>query len=154
MSDKKHPQPTDSLNVNGVTFAHADIFSVVDDFYTRIQKDPLLKVPFSSVHDWPEHIEKLTHFWWLRFGGRAYLFSEYNPVLKHFFAGFNDELLKRWLELFHETLKEHLNEDQCALWKNISERMGHALSQRNESLKAHYADNPELLAEKMGKKKT
>src|SRR5690606_3202739 len=115
--DLKKPSPDESITINGVLFTHENIFNVVDDFYTRIQKDELLSVPFQSVHDWPEHIERLTHFWWIRFGGRIYLFSDYNPVLKHFFAGFNEELLARWLMLFHDTFKEHLNEEQQTLWK-------------------------------------
>lgn len=149
---KKHPNLKDTIDVNGVVFSYENIFSVVDDFYTRIQNDPLLEVPFRSVHDWPEHIERLTHFWWIRFGGRAYLISEYNPALKHYFAGFNEQLLKRWLELFHDTLKDHLNPEQCELWTRISERMGQALTQKNEMLKEYYANHPEAL-QQIDKKK-
>lgn len=127
-----------ALNLNGVNFARDDIFRVVDDFYTRIQHDPILKVPFASVGDWPEHIERLTHFWWVRFGGKPYLFNEYNPVLKHFFAGFNRELLTRWLSIFHETLQAHLTIEQAALWKLISERMGEGLFAKNERFKKEY----------------
>lgn len=152
MNNKNYPQADETLVINGVMFTHGDIFSVVDDFYTRVQKDALLQVPFRSVHDWPEHIARLTHFWWIRFGGRIYMFSDYNPVLKHFFSGFNEEFLKRWLELFHQTLKEQLNEEQYMLWKSISEKMGKALSIRNETLKQQYQDNPKLFEEKIGKK--
>lgn len=135
----KGPQGAEkTVSVNGVDFSHDDLFRVVDDFYTRIQNDPVLQVPFKSVGDWPEHIQKLTHFWWVRFGGKPYLFNEYNPVLKHFFAGFNEELLKRWLSIFHETLRTHLTSEQVALWKMISERMGEGLSMRNELFKREY----------------
>jgi hemoglobin len=92
-------------------------------------------VPFKSVGDWPEHIQRLTHFWWVRFGGRPYLFNYYNPVAKHFFAGFNRELLTRWLFIFHETLQAHLTPKQATLWKVISERMGEALFIKNELFK-------------------
>lgn len=127
-----------SVEVNGVTFSHADLFAVVDDFYTRIQHDPILKVPFQSVADWPEHIERLTHFWWVRFGGKPYLLNHYNPVAKHFFAGFNRELLARWLSIFHATLADHLTPEQVQLWKVISERMGQALAMKNEMFKEAY----------------
>lgn len=128
------PADTDTVDLDGVPFAHRDIFNVVDDFYTRVQNDPILKVPFGSVTDWPEHIEKLTHFWWVRFGGEAYFSIRYNPIGKHFIAGFNRDFLKRWLSLFHETLKIHLNEQQSLAWKDISERMGQSLAQRNDLL--------------------
>lgn len=127
-----------SVNVNGVDFAHDDIFRVVDDFYTRIQNDSVLRVPFGSVGDWPEHIQRLTHFWWVRFGGKPYLFNHYNPVAKHFFAGFNREFLTRWLSIFHETLQGHLKPEQAMLWKMISERMGEALSMKNELFRREY----------------
>lgn len=135
MSQSNKPTPETEIRINGVAFTHQNMFDVVDDFYTRIQNDPVLQIPFKSVHDWPEHIARLTHFWWTRFGGKAYMFAEYNPPLKHFYAGFNDELLKRWLRLFHETLKTHLSPEQVSLWKLISERMGDSLSMKNEYLK-------------------
>lgn len=118
--------------VNGITFSHRDINKVVDSFYLKIQHDEILKIPFQSVHDWPEHIERLTHFWWIKFGGKPYMFNEYNPVLKHFFAGFNEALLTRWLSIFQATLAEHLTHAQCVLWTNISDQMGRGLLMKNE----------------------
>jgi len=132
------PNDNETISVNGVQFAHRDIYVVVDDFYTRIQLDPVLQIPFQSVGDWPEHIQKLTHFWWTRFGGKPYLFNHYDPVTKHFFAGFNRELLERWLSIFHDTLRSHLNPSQAELWKLISERMGDALSMKNELFRREY----------------
>lgn len=124
-----------TVNVSGVVFAHKDIHRVVDDFYHRIQCDSVLQVPFRTVEDWPEHIQKLTHFWWIRFGGEPYLLYNYNPVAKHFLAGFNREFLTRWLFIFYETLQKHLTPEQATLWKSMSGRMGEALFMRNELLK-------------------
>ena len=132
------PDENEIIQVNGIPFSHGAIFKVIDDFYTRIQLDLVLQVPFRSVEDWPHHIERLTHFWWTRFGGRAYLFNDYNPVPKHFFAGFNRELLTRWLQIFHDTIHGHLNSDQSKLWKLVSERMGEALFMRNELFRRDY----------------
>jgi hemoglobin len=138
MNEQKNPYEDSSTTANGIEFSHKDIYKVVDQFYTRVQEDPLLKVPFSSVHDWPDHIKRLTHFWWLRFGGPPYLFNNYNPVLKHFFAGFNRTFLERWLFLFHDTIKINLNEKQADLWTLLSERMGEGLSIRNDMFKRDY----------------
>lgn len=126
------------VNVNGVIFSRQDIFRVVDDFYTRIQQDPILQVPFRSVVDWPEHIHRLTDFWWVRFGGKPSVFNSYNPVAKHFFAGFNQDLLTRWLAIFHQTLQDQLTPEQANLWKLLSERMGETLFIKNELFKNHY----------------
>ncbi|MBX3022486.1 MAG: group III truncated hemoglobin [Bdellovibrionales bacterium] len=129
------PDDLSLVTPGGVTFSHRDIANVVDDFYTRVQNDERLSVPFQSVHDWPAHIEHLIHFWWIRFGGEVYMDAQYNPVMKHFHSGFNATLLARWLELFHETLRAHLSEEQCNLWTTVTERMGNSLSLRNEHLK-------------------
>jgi hemoglobin len=132
------PDPQREISVNGIAFSHEDIRKVVDDFYTRVSKDPLLSVPFSSVHDWPAHIARMTHFWWMRFGGRPYIETRYNPVEKHFFAGFNADYLRRWLSLFHETLAADLSDDQIKLWSLLTERMGRALSVKNELYRDEY----------------
>lgn len=124
--------------VNGVSFTHNDILCVVDQFYRQVEHDPILSVPFKSVGDWPEHIQRLTHFWWVKFGGKVYSFNQYNPVSKHFFAGFNRELLSRWLMLFHQTLDNCLRADQAALWKLVSERMGEGLLMKNDEFRRHY----------------
>lgn len=127
-----------AVKPNGITFTHDDIHKVVDEFYAHIQLDPQLSLAFKSVHDWPEHVRRLTHFWWIRLGGKPYMFSDYNPVPKHYFAGFNAELLQRWLQLFHITLQQHLNNEQYQLWKELSEQMGQGLSLRNELFRKQY----------------
>jgi hemoglobin len=137
--------PDKIVTVNGIDFSHDEILRVVDDFYTRIQNDSVLQVPFKSVGDWPEHIQKLTHFWWVRFGGKPYLFNYYNPVPKHFFAGFNRDLLTRWLFIFQETLQSHLTSEQAALWRLVSERMGEGLSMKNEIFRREYESREQEL---------
>lgn len=132
-------QATVTVSVNGVAFAHGDLFRVVDAFYAQVAVDPVLRVPFQTVQHWPEHIARLTHFWWIRFGGRAYLATAYNPVIKHAAAGFNDDLLQRWLTLFHATVQAHLAPVQADLWIRISTRMGSALSVQNDQY-LHYRD--------------
>lgn len=138
MSDEKIPLKEEVVLVSEVAFSHDDIFRVVDAFYTRIQNDPILQIPFRSVHDWPEHVKRLTHFWWIRFGGAPYLFNFYNPVAKHYFAGFNRELLARWLDIFQSTLKSQLRQDQSDLWSLIAQRMGDALAIKNEMFGEEY----------------
>jgi hemoglobin len=132
------PEPTQEILVNGVSFTHADIGKVVDAFYRRVADDPVLKVPFSSVHDWPAHVARMTHFWWIRFGGAPYLMAQYNPVEKHFFAGFNADFLKRWLSLFRETVTANLRDDQSQFWALVTERMGHSLTIKNELYRSEY----------------
>lgn len=135
------PQKTDSITVANVVLTHGDIETVVRSFYADVAADPLLSVPFQSVQDWPHHIERLTHFWWIRFGGTPYIDTMYNPVEKHFHAGFNQEFLARWTELFQATTHRSLKQDQAELWNTVVNRMGHALSMKNEMYKEHYEHN-------------
>lgn len=127
------PNGTDIIEFDGVSFMHKEIYSVVDQFYKKISKDDLLSVPFSSVGDWPYHIERMTNFWWMKFGGTPYMFSKYSPIPKHFHSGFNNEFLKRWLQLFEETLNEvGLVPEQIKVWRAMSHRIGEHLTKRNE----------------------
>lgn len=135
------PAENDQISINGVNFSHRDIHKVVDAFYSEIPHHPTLNVPFQSVHDWPEHIERLTHFWWIRFGGAPYLFSEYNPVPKHYFAGFNDQLLADWLKLFDKTLRTHLSPAQATMWLRIAAKIGQVLDAKNEMFRKHLESN-------------
>lgn len=138
MAEAALPDANEFVMVNGVKFTFAEIQNVVEDFYTEIQFDPHLNIPFQSVKNWPEHIVRLTHFWWIRFGGKAYLLGSYNPVAKHFLAGFNDQLLSRWLALFQSTLQQKLSNEQHVLWSSITQRMGQSLSLRNEILRKEH----------------
>lgn len=132
------PRPDDFLEVRSIRFTFQDIFTVVDSFYQEVAKDPLLKIPFQSVQDWPHHIDNLTHFWWTRFGGRPYLETSYNPVGKHYEAGFNDAFLERWLTLFKGILNQKLSSEQSDIWEAITISMGTALSKNNELMKQKY----------------
>ncbi|HEY8272379.1 MAG TPA: group III truncated hemoglobin, partial [Pseudobdellovibrionaceae bacterium] len=126
------PQETDSVEINSVLFNFRNIKTVIKDFYRKVAMDPVLSVPFQSVEDWPHHVVRLTHFWWIRFGGDSYLNVSYNPPEKHFHAGFNQEFLTRWLGLFQETLQDKLSLEQATLWGVIAERMGVALTFKND----------------------
>lgn len=80
---------------------------VVTAFYARIRQDPELGPIFNdAIHDWPEHLEKLTDFWSSvmltsgRYKGR--------PVpahLKHA-QRITPQLFQRWLKIWAETTDE------------------------------------------------
>lgn len=135
MQNLKVPESLEEIEVNSCRFTFDDISKVVSRFYQKVEKDALLQKPFSSVTEWPHHIERLTHFWWVRLGGKRYLDATYNPVVKHFEAGFNQVFLARWLDLFRETLQETLKPEQCEIWFFIASRMGEALSAKDHYYK-------------------
>lgn len=127
------------VEVNSVRFAFNDINLVVEKFYKKVAIDQYLRGPFTVVDDWPHHIHRLIHFWWIRFGGRPYMDVQYNPVQKHFETGFNEELLDHWLTLFKSVMKETLTPGQTQLWTTLVEGMGAALNRNNDLMKLHYS---------------
>ena len=132
-------EQNDFVEINSIKFTLEDINLVVKKFYTKVEIDPYLRGPFNVVDDWPHHIDRLTHFWWVRMGGRAYMDAQYNPVQKHYETGFSEELLDHWLTLFKNVLKETLSPEQSQIWTNLAEGMGAALNRNNELMKLHYS---------------
>lgn len=128
----------DFVEVNSIKFTFEDIDQVIKKFYTKVAIDSHLKGPFSVVDDWPHHIDRLTHFWWIRFGGKPYMPVNYNPVQKHWETGFNEVFLDHWLTLFKSVLKEVLTPEQVQFWSTLADGMGNALNRNNELMKMQY----------------
>jgi hemoglobin len=103
------------------------ITAVVDDFYSRIQHHPTLAKPFERVDDWPEHKARLTHFWWLSLGGKAYRDDQYRVGPLHMTLGITDALVDDWLALFHQVMVEHLDAELAEAWYRRAANMGRSI---------------------------
>ncbi len=86
-----------------------DVEELVRRFYQAVIPDPLLGPIFHDMEvDWHEHIPKLVDFWSLRllgrpgYGGNAV--GAHQPVLER--CPFGAPELRRWLELWEETVDE------------------------------------------------
>lgn len=106
----------------------------MNEFYDLIQQHHSLAIPFGSVHNWDEHKKKITEFWWTALGGPSKESFQYNPVAKHFTAGFNHALLLDWKLLFKEVLNKHLTEHLAAQWFDRVELIGSNLERINDQL--------------------
>ena len=115
------------------------IAAVVDNFYDQVTRHPTLKVPFSSVADWPHHKDRLTYFWWVVLGGDKFRKETYEPVPKHFKAGFSEELLGDWLLLFEATVKNFVPEPFASAWVSRAQQVGAGLLLANQSYGARMA---------------
>ena len=100
---------------------------IVHDFYQRVRAHEALSVPFSRVTDWPQHLEILTHFWWVTLGGSRYLTHPYAVAERHEEAGFTPALLVDWLALFTETVNTALPAEQANPWLERAQRIGTSL---------------------------
>ena len=86
----------------GVT--DALIAELVDTFYGRVRKDPLLGPVFARVTDWDEHLAKLRAFW----SSVVLMSGRYHgqPMQAHFPLSIEPLHFDRWLALFEQTVSD------------------------------------------------
>src|SRR6201996_7682773 len=94
--------------MNGVaTVTEPELGELVKRFYAKVRADGMLGPVFNpAVSDWPEHLEKLTHFW----SSIMLTSGKYhgNPMAAHYkhLAAIKPEMFTRWLALWGETTAE------------------------------------------------
>ena len=130
----------------GLALDETGLSRVVDAFYARVRADAELGPVFNdAVHDWPEHLDKLSAFWssvMLRTG--AY---KGNPLATHReVQGMAPELFARWLALFGETAREVCAEEIAesfeAKARNIAESLKLGLFYRPGDLRVLPSGGP------------
>ena len=85
--------------------------TLVDQFYAKVRADDVLGPVFNAaVHDWPEHLEKLSAFW----SSVMLTTGKYkgNPMAAHLKQkrAIEPSMFGRWLELWRETARETFDE--------------------------------------------
>jgi hemoglobin len=82
----------------------AMIANLVDTFYGRVRKDPLLAPVFARVANWDEHLAKLRAFW----SSVVLMSGRYHgqPMQAHFPLSIGPMHFDRWLALFEQTVSE------------------------------------------------
>ena len=115
------------------------IRSVVETFYSRLRRDPLLGPIFeAAVADWPEHFDKLTDFW----SSLTLMSGRYkgNPFEAHLpLPRLGDEHFATWLRLFDQTLRDLCTPEQAEVFRIRAGRVAESLNmglaiRRGESL--------------------
>jgi hemoglobin len=97
----------------------ADIEVLVNSFYTKVNRDPLLMPVFAHV-DWPEHLPVMYAFWSsILFGDQSYHGS---PFQKHMSLPIGTPHFSRWLEFFLEAVDEHFSGEKAI---EVKERAQH-----------------------------
>lgn len=77
---------------------------VVETFYTRVRADPKLGPVFDdAVHDWPEHLARLTDFWSSVMLSSGRYKGQPVPAHHKHIARITPDLFERWLMLWAET---------------------------------------------------
>lgn len=79
---------------------------LVDRFYDRVRRDPLLSPVFGHV-DWPVHLPVMYAFWASILLGEASY--QGNPFQKHQHLPIREQHFDRWIQLFLETVRTEFN---------------------------------------------
>lgn len=105
-----------------------DIECLVNRFYQKVRKDPVLGPIFNSIiTDWPQHLELLANFW----ERQLFMKPTYqgNPLAVHqqvdarLSQGITSEHFGYWLNLWFETLDELFKGDMVGVAKTRAQKM-------------------------------
>lgn len=96
-----------------------DIRELVDTFYGKVRRDPLLGPVFEERigNSWEVHLEKMYRFW------QTVLLQEHtyhgSPFTPHATMPIGADHFQRWLQLFQKTLKEGFEGEKAeeAMWR-------------------------------------
>jgi Truncated hemoglobins len=115
-----------------------DIKVLVDNFYSKVREDDLLKDIFNNIIQdrWPEHLEKMYRFW------QTVLLGEHtyhgSPFVPHAKLPVDRIHFDRWLELFYKTVDEHFQGEKAVRAKWQGDRMAEMFLFRM----TYYRENP------------
>jgi hemoglobin len=105
----------------------AMIRGLVDAFYAKVRADAVLGPIFEAkIHDWEEHLAKLTDFWSSivlmsgRYKGRPMPVHAAIPEI-------SDDHFVRWLKLFGDTAGEVFPPQAALLFKDRAMRIAESL---------------------------
>lgn len=91
-----------------------DCKTLVDNFYDKVRKDPLIGPIFDRVIEdrWPEHLEKMYRFWQtVLLEDHTYFGSPFPP---HANLPVEWTHFEKWLALFNQTIDEHFTGEVAA----------------------------------------
>jgi hemoglobin len=103
------------------------VAAVVHDFYRRLRADEELGPVFAAIGEREAHEEKVIAYWWLAMGGRMAEPPVVDMIGAHARVGVSEAQLQRWLALFGETLRDHLESDLADQWAQMARAVGDKL---------------------------
>lgn len=83
-----------------------DVVRLVDRFYDRVRRDPMLSPVFAHV-DWPAHLPTMYAFWASLLLGEATY--QGNPFQKHQGLSLTGAHFERWLLHFGQTVRQEFS---------------------------------------------
>ncbi|MCM4158307.1 group III truncated hemoglobin [Antarcticibacterium flavum] len=107
-----------------------DVFALVSAFYTKVRANKEIGAFFNeTIHDWPEHLEKLTDFW----ESNLFMVSKFkgNPMRAHkmvdrtFDHTIEQKHFGEWLNMWYQTIDEMFEGERANIAKNRARNMAH-----------------------------
>jgi hemoglobin len=105
------------------------ITRLIDNFYSKVRRDPVLGAIFDAAiaeDEWPEHLVTIQRFWSSvmltsgRYSG--------NPVAVHrAVRGLERSMFPRWLELFEQSARELFTPEIAAIFAGKAQRIATSL---------------------------
>ncbi|HJU27440.1 MAG TPA: group III truncated hemoglobin [Rhodanobacteraceae bacterium] len=115
-------QPADEVTEDSIA-------RLVDHFYSKVRRDPVLAPVFEAAiaaDEWPEHLATMQRFWSSvmltsgRYSG--------NPVAVHrAVRGLDRAMFPRWLELFEQSAKELFTPETASAFAIKAQRIAASL---------------------------
>ncbi|QED38143.1 group III truncated hemoglobin [Antarcticibacterium arcticum] len=109
-----------------------DVYTLVSAFYTKVRDNKEIGHFFNeTIHNWPEHLEKLTDFW----ETNLFMVSKFrgNPMKAHkevdqqFEHSIEQKHFGEWLNMWFATVDELFEGDRANIAKNRARNMAHNL---------------------------
>lgn len=105
-----------------------NVFLLVDSFYAKVRKDPILGPFFKGIEDWDEHLDRLTTFW----ESSLFLQTKYygDPLKAHAKADkehghtISELHFGVWLNLWYQTIDELFEGENAENAKRRARKMG------------------------------
>jgi hemoglobin len=127
MSNAARREPHPAAAGLAVGIDEALVRAVVETFYAKVRRDPLLGPIFNeAVADWPEHLDRLCAFW----SSLTLMTGRYkgDPFGVHLaLPPLGPAHFRTWLGLFEETLAALCTPDQAEVFRVRAERVAESL---------------------------
>ena len=112
----------------GLPIDEARLRTLVDSFYERVRADAELGPIFNdAIHDWPEHLGRLSDFWHSVMLTSGRYKGQPVPVHMKHRERITPELFRRWLGLWAVTTDELMEPQAAAALQDRAARIAESL---------------------------
>lgn len=112
----------------GLQMDEAGLRALVDTFYERVRADAELGPIFNdAIHDWPDHLQRLTDFWHSVMLTSGRYKGQPVPVHMKHRDRITPELFQRWLGLWATTTGELMEPEAAASMQEKAGRIAESL---------------------------